>query len=104
VGDKGGEARTLNNLGGVYDDLGEKDKALDYYQQALALSLAVQDPYGEAVTRGNLAVLWWDQGKREEARREMQTARDLMARMGMSTAIQDGWLAKWGNTGAGDKR
>jgi tetratricopeptide (TPR) repeat protein len=37
VGDKGGEATTLNNLGLVYSDLGEKRKALEYYAQALPL-------------------------------------------------------------------
>jgi len=31
VGDKAGEAITLNNIGKVYDDLGEKQQALDYY-------------------------------------------------------------------------
>ena len=36
-GDLAGEATTLNNIGGVYDALGEKRKALDYYAQALPL-------------------------------------------------------------------
>ena len=34
---------TLNNIGAVYDDLGEKQKALDYYNQALPLRRAVGD-------------------------------------------------------------
>jgi tetratricopeptide (TPR) repeat protein len=37
VGDRAEEARTLNNIGGVYSALGEKQKALEYYTQALAL-------------------------------------------------------------------
>jgi tetratricopeptide (TPR) repeat protein len=36
-GDRAGEATTLNNIGWVYSDLGEKQKALEYYTQALAL-------------------------------------------------------------------
>jgi tetratricopeptide (TPR) repeat protein len=32
-----GEATTLNNIGAVYSDLGEKQKALEYFTQALAL-------------------------------------------------------------------
>ncbi len=32
---RAGEAVTLNNIAGVYDALGEKQKALDYYDQAL---------------------------------------------------------------------
>jgi Flp pilus assembly protein TadD len=54
VGDKGGEATTLNNLGSVYDDLGEKAKALEYYEQALPLRRQVGDKGGEAATLNNL--------------------------------------------------
>jgi tetratricopeptide (TPR) repeat protein len=43
VGDKAQEALTLNNIGLVYDDLGETQKALDYYNQSLPLSRAVSD-------------------------------------------------------------
>ncbi|NJM76917.1 MAG: tetratricopeptide repeat-containing protein [Acaryochloridaceae cyanobacterium RU_4_10] len=38
-----GEATTLNNIGSIYSDLGEKQKALDYYAQALRLKKAVGD-------------------------------------------------------------
>ncbi len=31
MGDRAGEAMTLNNIGAVYSALGEKQKALDYY-------------------------------------------------------------------------
>ena len=37
VGDREGEAVTLSNIGNVYSELGEKQKALDYYSQALSL-------------------------------------------------------------------
>jgi tetratricopeptide (TPR) repeat protein len=57
VGDRGGEAATLNNIGGVYSDLGEKQKALDYYNQALPISRAVGDPYGEATILDNIRAL-----------------------------------------------
>ncbi|MBO1054230.1 MAG: tetratricopeptide repeat protein, partial [Dolichospermum sp. DET73] len=38
---RGGEATTLNNIGRVYSDLGEKQKALDFYNQALPIRRAV---------------------------------------------------------------
>jgi len=38
----------------VYHDLGEKQKALDYYIQALPLSRAVGDHAGEAITLSNI--------------------------------------------------
>ena len=37
------EAATLSNIGAVYDALSEKQKALDYFQQALSLSRAMGD-------------------------------------------------------------
>ncbi|HBB34082.1 MAG TPA: hypothetical protein DC064_20355, partial [Cyanobacteria bacterium UBA9273] len=45
-----GEALTLNNIGVVYNNLGNKQQALDYYNQALPLSRAVGDKTGEALT------------------------------------------------------
>jgi tetratricopeptide (TPR) repeat protein len=54
---RGGEATTLNNIGGVYSDLGEKQKALDYYNQALPLIRAVGDPSGEATILDNIRAL-----------------------------------------------
>jgi tetratricopeptide (TPR) repeat protein len=95
VGDKGGEGVTLNNIGEVYRQLGENNMALDFYGQSLQLRIAVQDPNGEAITRSNIAITLWEQGEREEARMYMQTARDLKARIGMSTASQDAQLAEW---------
>jgi tetratricopeptide (TPR) repeat protein len=48
AGDRGKEAVILNNIGLVYDNLGEKQKALDYYNQSLPLSRAVGDRSVEA--------------------------------------------------------
>ena len=41
--DKHGQGVTLRNIGVVYDKLHEKQKALDYYNQALPLLRAVGD-------------------------------------------------------------
>ena len=51
AGDRGNEAATLNNIGGVYRVLGEPRRALEYYGQALPLTREVGDRGGEAVTR-----------------------------------------------------
>jgi tetratricopeptide (TPR) repeat protein len=40
AGDRSGEATTLNNIGSVYSELGQKQKALEYYSQSLPLSRA----------------------------------------------------------------
>ena len=54
---RGGEATTLNNIGAVYSDLGEKQKALDFYNQALPLMRAVGDAYGEVTILDNIRAL-----------------------------------------------
>lgn len=67
LNDKGREAITLNNLGRVFEDLGEKQKARNYYEQALPLRQMVHDKSGEAVTLNNLGKLFNDIGERPKA-------------------------------------
>ena len=43
AGNRSGEAQTLNDIGVVYNDLGEKQKALEYYSQSDLLRLAIGD-------------------------------------------------------------
>src|SRR4029077_497241 len=67
VGDKSGEALTLNNLGVVYADLGEKRKALEFYNQALPLRREIGDKSGEANTLNNLGNVYSDLGEKQKA-------------------------------------
>jgi len=46
AGNQQREATALTNIGAVYDALGEKQRALDYYEQALPLRRAVGDRGG----------------------------------------------------------
>ncbi|WP_375340626.1 hypothetical protein [Okeania sp. SIO3I5] len=43
VGNRGGEATTLHSIDTVYNDLGEKQKALNFDNQALAILQEVGD-------------------------------------------------------------
>jgi Flp pilus assembly protein TadD len=38
AGDRSGEAKTLDDIGDVYDSLGEKQKAFDFHNQAAEVS------------------------------------------------------------------
>ncbi|MFN7201387.1 MAG: tetratricopeptide repeat protein, partial [Aphanizomenon sp.] len=67
VGDRRGEATTLNNIGAVYDALGEKQKALDFYNQALPIRRAVGDRRGEAITLNNIGGVYDDLGEKQKA-------------------------------------
>nr|MBD2212909.1 CHAT domain-containing protein [Nostoc linckia FACHB-104] len=71
---RGGEATTLNNIGGVYDDLGEKQKALEFYNSALPLLQAVGNRSGEASTLYNLAYLERSRGNLQAARSNVEAA------------------------------
>ena len=54
AGDRDDEAATLNSIGLVYSHLGEAQKALESFNRALALAMAVNDPLLEAVISRNL--------------------------------------------------
>ncbi|MEO1646215.1 MAG: tetratricopeptide repeat protein, partial [Chloroflexota bacterium] len=60
-------ATTLNNIGGVYSDLGDKESALSYYEQALPIRREVGDKSGEAVTSYNIGMIHYEQGDLDEA-------------------------------------
>ena len=47
-------ATLLNNIGSVYDALGDKQRALEFYDQALPLRRQVGDRAGEATTLNNI--------------------------------------------------
>jgi tetratricopeptide (TPR) repeat protein len=43
VGDRRGEATTLNNIGAVYGSISQPQEALKYYNQALAMAREIGD-------------------------------------------------------------
>jgi hypothetical protein len=51
LSDRNMEAVTLNKIGYVYDSLGEKQKALDFYNQALPIERELGDRNMEAGRR-----------------------------------------------------
>lgn len=51
--DRAGEAAMLNNLGVVYNSLGEREKALDYYRQGLAIQQELNNRAGQSATLNN---------------------------------------------------
>ena len=64
---RGGKAATLNNIGIVYSDLGEKQKALEYFNQALPILRAVGDRSGEATNLNNIGFVYSDLGENQKA-------------------------------------
>ncbi|MEH2013227.1 CHAT domain-containing protein, partial [Nostoc sp.] len=62
-----GIATTLNNIGLVYSNLGQKQKALEFYNQALPLRRAVGDRAGIATTLNNIGLVYSNLGQKQKA-------------------------------------
>jgi len=58
---------TLNNIGGVYNSLGDKEKALNYFGQALPLYRAAEDRSREARALANIGAVYNSLGDGKKA-------------------------------------
>jgi CHAT domain-containing protein/uncharacterized protein HemY len=67
VGDRRVEAITLTGIGRVYDALGEKQKALDFYNQALPIFRTVGDRSMEAITLTGIGRVYDALGEKQKA-------------------------------------
>ena len=65
--DEVGEALTLSNLGRVYSDLGQQQKALEYYNQSLKLSQLIGYKTGEAIALNNIGRFYDALGEKQKA-------------------------------------
>jgi CHAT domain-containing protein/tetratricopeptide (TPR) repeat protein len=76
------EAEALNNMGAVYDDLGEKRKALDNYNEALLLSRAVGDRTLEAEILNNIGMTYSSLGEMQKALEKYNEALSIHQALG----------------------
>lgn len=82
VGDKKGEAYTLNELGFVNSGLGDPKKALESYGQALLLWIAVGDRLNEANTLNNIGIVYWKLSELQKALEYYDRALPLLRDVG----------------------
>jgi len=80
--DRDGRATSLNNIASCYAHLGDKQKALEYYTQAVALQRSVQNDRQLATTLRNFGVFQRDEGQTEKALEYLNEARTLSAKVG----------------------
>ncbi|MEQ9359471.1 CHAT domain-containing protein, partial [Coleofasciculus chthonoplastes] len=64
---RSGVATTLNNIGSVYDTIGQPQQALDYYNQALPIFQEVGDLSGEAAILNNIGSVYDTIGQPQQA-------------------------------------
>ena len=77
-----GEAVTLNNIGVVYQSLGETQKALEKHNEALPIRPAVGDRSGEAHTLNNIGVVYRSLGETQKALEKYNEALPLRRAVG----------------------
>jgi CHAT domain-containing protein/predicted negative regulator of RcsB-dependent stress response len=82
IGDRGGEAVTLNNIGAIYRSLGETQKALEKYNEALPILRAVGDRSEEAITLNNLGLAYQSLGEMQKALEKYNEALPLRRAVG----------------------
>jgi CHAT domain-containing protein/tetratricopeptide (TPR) repeat protein len=82
IGDKRGEAVTLNNLSTVYYTLGETGQAFKSFNDVLTLFRAAGDKTGEASTLSNIGAVHYAIGERQEALKYFNEALPLLRAVG----------------------
>lgn len=91
VGDKKGEAQSIQDIGGVFFNSGKPGEALPYFEQALLLRSEIKDRDGEADTRIGLGGVYTMTGRPEKAVHEIEQAlaiyRQLANKEGEASAL-----------------
>lgn len=97
LGNDQGRADVLNAFGVGFEDLGQLDQALSYYQQAGEIREQIGDQRGLATTLRNRAGIHMMQGGYDSAEELLQTAASILDeigdRLGTADLVNDlGWL------------
>jgi CHAT domain-containing protein/tetratricopeptide (TPR) repeat protein len=97
--DRNGEAKALNNIGEVYQSLGEMQKALEQYNGALPLSQAIGARRVEAITLNNIGVVYWSLGETQKALEKHNEALPIFqaigSRSGEATTLKNIGTVYW---------
>jgi tetratricopeptide (TPR) repeat protein len=98
VGDRRGEGISLVSIGKIYDDLGEKQKALSSYNQALPIMKAVGDRSGEATTLTSIGLVYDNLGEKQKAlsfyNQALPISKAVGDREGEATALNNTGMAQ----------
>lgn len=95
IGDVEGEAMTLTNMGGVYTDLGEWDRAEECLRRSYDIAQHIANTYERAQANMNLGRLFLRKGELDRAETFVDTAISLYAQVGVSAnpnVIDAYWL------------
>jgi Nif-specific regulatory protein len=74
AGDRGGTARTLNNIGLVLRSMGRWDEAIKAFEKSIEIKKAINDRGGVAGTHLNLAFIHFERGQLDKGLNEAENA------------------------------
>ena len=91
------EGSTLNNIGAVYDSLGQYSEALDYYDQSLFIKREIGGRDGEGGTLNNIGGIYGNLGQYRKAleyyEQSLVISREIGDRAGEGNTLNNiGWL------------
>jgi tetratricopeptide (TPR) repeat protein len=93
IGNRQGEATQLGNLGGAYYNLGQFERAIDYYNQALTIHREIGNRQGEATQLGNLGIAYRNLSQLEKASQCLKLAIYILKEINSSKAeLYQSWL------------
>jgi CHAT domain-containing protein/Tfp pilus assembly protein PilF len=97
VRNRQGVAKSLGNLGTVYQSLGQYHNAINYYQQCLEISRAIEYRQGEAAFVGNMGIAYDSLGEYQLAidyyQQSLVIAREIGDRQGEANSLGNLGLA-----------
>lgn len=106
VGDEKHQSVALGNIGLVYHEMKQNDKAIEYFNRARTINKKIRNRYGESDNLGNLGVVYQDKGdfknaikyhlnalkvskKIEDLEREIKDLRNLGVAFNLQGNIKD---------------
>ena len=82
LNDKQTHSSVLGNLGSAYSDLGQVDKAIKYYEQALEIAKEIGDRKNEGAHLGNLGSAYYGLGQVDKAIKYYEQALEIAKEIG----------------------
>jgi len=93
IGDRCGEATSLNNLALVYNSLGQYAGAIDFFQQSLEIARDIDNRRGEAASLNNLGLVYNSLGQYAQAidflQQSLEIARQISNRYGEANSLNN---------------
>src|SRR5262249_34528763 len=89
IGDRWGEGSTLGNMGVAYAALGDPRRAIELYEQQLAITHEIGDRSGEAFASWNVGAEYEELGALDRAVAFMQTCVEYERAIGHPNAEDD---------------